>query len=343
MTKLGFWGGLFVLCVGCGDSGEPVGPADPTRQDEDPSSASDDADDGDADGADATDGSDDGLPADGADPGDEGDGSADGAAEGDGADGTEGDDGADQPAPTLPAPTLDCPELTDGYVMFGERRVRIYMDEEAAAAHDGPVVFYWYGTYGQPEHSTWALGSGISTITALGGIVAAPVHINSGSYPWLDASTTQQDFTLADDIIACAEQKIGIDERHIHSLGMSAGGLFSTKLSYARGYFASVAAYSGGDAGTFSDPDNKFAALVFYGGPSDNVFGKDFEAAAKAWTSTLRGAGHRALVCNHGMGHTIPPVGPAAVTQFFLDHAYGVKWAYEAGLPDAIPDYCTSE
>jgi hypothetical protein len=344
MTKLRFLTGTFGLFLGtaCGDGGPLGGTGQPCADSrcEEPATADDgDAEPGpDGDGA----GDDDGDDPDGASgPGDGGDG--DGTPADDGGDGAgDGDGDGESGAPVLPAPSIDCPELSNGTVMFGERSVRIYMDEAAAAEKDGPLVFYWYGTYGNPGQAEFALGDGVKEIMALGGIVAAPAHANATQFPWLDGAL-EDDFQLADDVIACAEQKVGIDERRLHSLGMSAGGLFTTDLSYARGYFASVAAYSGGGEGTFVDPVNQFAALVFYGGPTDNVFNHDFQASTLAWTEQLRASGHRAELCNHGFGHFFPPRGGAAVTAFFLAHPYGVKWAYEAGLPEAIPDYCEIE
>jgi predicted esterase len=220
---------------------------------------------------------------------------------------------------------------------FGARDVRIYMDVTAAGSKDGPVVFYWYGTGGQPTQAQQAVD--IKMITAAGGIVAAPVHINGGTFPWIGGGTA--DYELADEVVGCAEKEIGIDERHIHSHGFSAGGLFSAQFSFARSnYIASVAMYSGGGTGRAADPNNKFAALVFYGGPSDVVV-QSFETSSKAYAMQLKGAGQYVLLCNHGKGHMMPqPAGPAASTAFFMAHAYGSMSPWGTMPPSSVPSYC---
>jgi poly(3-hydroxybutyrate) depolymerase len=233
-------------------------------------------------------------------------------------------------------------------VMFGSRNVRIWMDEAAAVAKDGPVVFYWYGTGGQPDQAK--NGIDIATITAAGGLVVAPVHANLGVFPWIDGGTA--DYELADEVVGCAEREIGIDERHIHSHGFSAGGLFSAQFSFARSsYLASVAMYSGGGAGRAADSSNKFAALVFYGGPQDTFGGiQNFETSSKQYADQLKGAGQYVVLCNHGGMHSMPcgaggfgtcdPAAGIASTAFFLAHGYGSMSPWGSTLPAAVPAYC---
>jgi poly(3-hydroxybutyrate) depolymerase len=237
-----------------------------------------------------------------------------------------------------------CPDFTEGEVTFtvgsAQRTVRLWVNPTAAAGADGPLVFYWYATYGAPTQATTALGNaGITRIKAAGGVVAAPVHANSGTFPWLSGGTT--DLELMDKVAACAKEKVGIDACHIHALGMSAGGLFTTRVSYERSsYVASVATYSGGGTGTPQDASNKFAAMIFHGGDSDNVFGVDFQAQSIAYRDNL--AGHFTILCNHGMGHTIPTAAAPSVVQFFFDHPYKVTPSpYANGLPSGFPSYCT--
>jgi hypothetical protein len=178
-----------------------------------------------------------------------------------------------------------------------QRSVRIWINPTAAASMDGPIVLFWYPTGGNPNSATSALGSaGITRIINAGGIVAAPTHINCG-----------------------------FDSRRIHSLGFSAGALYTTSLSYQRSrYFASVATYSGGGTGTFQENNNKFAAMIFHGGPGDMVV-INFQQQSEAWFNSLRNANHFAIICNHNGGHTIPSGGPAGVVQFFFDHPYGTN------------------
>lgn len=249
------------------------------------------------------------------------------------------------PAPTLPAASGTCPEFTNGLVAFtvGAKtyNVQISIDTAAAASKDGPVVFYWHGTGSSPdEASRYGLGPvGVSSITAAGGIVAATKYEGGNQFPWIQDAADF--YPLVDQVVACAEQKIGIDASHIHSAGMSAGGLFTSALSFARSnLLASVVVYSGGGMGQLADPNNKFSAMVFHGGPSDNVFGQDFEGSSDQYTSQLRGAGHFVLLCNHGGGHIIPPEGPTSAVPFFLANAYGITSPYATMAPSTVPSYC---
>jgi hypothetical protein len=125
---------------------------------------------------------------------------------------------------------------------------------------------------------------------------------------------------------------------------MSAGGLQTTQMSYRRsGYLASVSTYSGGLISAvpeMPDPDNLFAAMIFHGGPTDEVI-VNFQTLSEAYRDDLRARGHFAFICDHGLGHTIPTDGRASSWQFLQDHPFGtVTSPYEAGLPQGFPAYC---
>ena len=170
-----------------------------------------------------------------------------------------------------------------------QRSVRIWINSTAAASMDGPIVLFWYPTGGSPNSATSALGTaGINRIINAGGIVAAPTHINCGTFPWICGGDV--DIRLTDEILACAKASSGpgFDSRRIHSLGFSAGALYTTTLSYRRSsYFASVATYSGGGTGTFQENNNKFAAMILHGGPSDSVAGANFQTLSQNWLTWL--------------------------------------------------------
>jgi poly(3-hydroxybutyrate) depolymerase len=250
-------------------------------------------------------------------------------------------------APALPTVTGTCPAFVEGMAAFSPggtaREAQIYIDPTASKAMHGPLVIYWYGTGGQPSQAQQALGTaGIQRIKDAGGVVVAPKHVNAGVFPWIQGDPTQVDFPFADEIVACAAEKVGIDPRRVHSLGFSAGALFTAQLSYARSsYFASVATYSGGGAGTFSDPNNKFPAMIVFGGTNDMLV-LNFHDASVAYQKALTDAGHFNFLCDHGGGHQIPATATASVVQFFFDHPYGTDpEPYVSGLPSSFPAYCT--
>ena len=261
--------------------------------------------------------------------------------------------GGDAPEPTmLPTPTGTCPELVSGDVMFAPagiepRAVRLWISD-AAAAMDGPIVFYWHGTGSQPLEAQYGLGADyIDQVVAQGGIIAAPHHDPAaGDFPWfLVLGTQEDDIILADEVLACAIEQVGVDVRRIHTAGMSAGGLQTSQFSYRRsGYVASAVPYSGGFVGPTpvdQDPSNPLAAMIFHGGESDVVV-VSFQEASERYLQALEDAGRFGFICNHGMGHTIPQgAAQASVWNFFQAHPFGTQPSpYAAGLPADFPDYC---
>jgi poly(3-hydroxybutyrate) depolymerase len=220
----------------------------------------------------------------------------------------------------------------------GTRKVALTMGSTSKSG--GPLIVYWYATGSSPTEVSRGLP--MSTVSAAGGVVAAPYDPNtSDSFPWI--SHTSDHEALFDEILACAAQKTSISTARVHAAGFSAGGLMTTALSYDRSkYLASVATYSGGNPGTFQEMNNKFAAMIMTGGTSDNVFGQDFYTGSKNWQTTLKNAGHFAMFCDHGGGHMIPSKLVPGVFQFFLDHPYGTNPSPYAGgkIPTTINPPC---
>jgi hypothetical protein len=264
-------------------------------------------------------------------------------------------DASNAAGPTIPKPTGTCPTIAAGDVTFAPagispRVVTLSMATTAPAA-PGPLVLYWYATGSSVIEVPYALGTTLGTIESAGGIVAAPhADPTAGQFEWfaVNGSTKQDDFLLADEVVACLAQAGKIDVKHIHSMGMSAGALQTTYMSYVRSaYVASVTTYSGGvpagvPAPTSEDPANLFSALIFEGGANDNAYGFNFEAASINYRSLLQSAGHFAAICNHGMGHMIPTAAAPSVWQFFTTNGFGVYPSpYVNGLPSTFPSYCT--
>ena len=254
----------------------------------------------------------------------------------------------------LPTPTGACPAFTDGTNTFSPaglapRNVEIWVGDDPTA-QDGPLIFYWHGTGSDPAlEPPYGLEQVIAQVTDAGGIVAAP-HSDpqSGQFPWFltTGGTRDDDLRVADEVLACAIENVGIDTSRIHSIGMSAGGLQTTQMSYWRsGYLASVVTYSGGllgNAPEMPDPNNKFAAMILHGGPSDVVI-VAFQDLSEAYRADLQARGHFAFICDHGQGHSIPKTDntQGAIGEFFAAHPYGtVPSPYEAGLPGTFPSWC---
>ena len=250
---------------------------------------------------------------------------------------------------TLPTAKEPCPTLVDGDVTFLGKPVRIWIDAGAAAAADGPLLFYWHGTFSNPNlEAPGGLGPGLDAAVAAGGVVAGFYTSEcAGCRTTGNAVWYYEDLDLADEVLACAIEQVGIDTRHIHAAGMSAGGLQTTAMAYARaGYMASVTSYSGGITPflvdpTLQDPASKVAAMIVHGGTGDNLF-LMFQDTSNAFHDDLTQKGLFSFLCNHGGGHTIPSGIGASTWQFFQDHPYGTAPSpYAGGLPAGFPDYCT--
>jgi predicted esterase len=264
-----------------------------------------------------------------------------------------GADAAPAATPVIPAPTGTCPTITNGDVMFAPagippRMVNIAMNP---AKTGGPLILYWYATGSNPNEAGYALGATEQQILGAGGIVATPyADPTAGQFEWfiVNMSPKLDDFILADEIVGCLAQANLIDTTHIHSMGMSAGALQTTAASFLRSnWIASVATYSGGVPSGYSapasqDPANKFAALIFDGGMTDDVFNVDFRAASEAYKAMLDADGHYTAISDHNMGHSIPVHAAPSVAKFFADNGFG-QWPspYQAsGLPHGFPSYC---
>jgi len=254
-------------------------------------------------------------------------------------------------APVMPAATGTCPTLAPGDVTFAPagvpaRKVKLAFDPTKAT---GELVIYWHATGSAPAEAAYALGATQQDIIARGGVVAAPYSDDAaGTFEWfiVNQSPKLDDFLVADEIVGCFAAAHRIEPRHIHSMGMSAGALQTTAFSFYRSsYVASVATFSGGMPAGFSppnqNPENKFAALIFDGGASDNVFGVDFKAASEAYAANLTASGHFARICDHGKGHEIPLDAAPSVAAFFTANSFGA-WPspFASGLPASFPSYC---
>ncbi len=265
--------------------------------------------------------------------------------------GTGGSAGPTEPnAKFIPKPTGTCPEFVQGKTQVSpngkSRDIQLYVSD-AAKTLDGPLVFFWHGAGGSPTEASFALGKAMEAIKALGGVVAAPYHDPaSGQLPWfLDlGGNKDDDLLVADEILACAIEKVGIDKRRIHSVGFSAGAMHTEQFaSWRSGYMASIVAYSGARLGQpeNQDPTNKYPAMLFYGGKSDQVV-INFATATKTYYEDITAEGHFAFSCNHNKGHTVPSDGRNAAWQFLQDHPFGASpEPYEKALPADFPSYCT--
>lgn len=250
--------------------------------------------------------------------------------------------------------SLICDFAPDG--VEPSRPVRIWMSD-AARQDIAPLVFFWHGlalSAGSAVEASWGLGEAVvQEMVDAGAIVAAPEAdaeraMNAGftMLPWFQAlgSGENDDLLVMDEVVACADRKVGIDYSRIHSSGMSAGGLQTGQVAARRsGYLASVAVFSGGQIGSPSpqDPNNDYPAALFHGGSADMV-GLNFQTQQGMYHDGLVEDGHFAILCNHEGAHSVPPEAAQAAWQFLQDHPYGVDPSpYADMLPEPMASFCT--
>ncbi len=260
------------------------------------------------------------------------------------------------PAPTnLPSARQACPDFVNGDMTFLGRRVRIFMN--AGSSGGGPVVFYWHGTGSNPGfEGPGGLGPAVQNITNAGGIIAGFYSQPSLACPGCPAGSIEslgtgngvwykKDFETADEVLACAIQKLRVDTRRLWTAGMSAGGLQASAMIYERSnYLAAGVSYSGGKVFpmTIQDPNNKLPFVLTHGGTRDTVI-VNFKTTSETMANELGPQGHFIVMCDHGRGHTIPTEFSSGgwTWNFLSSHPYKVEPdPYEGGLPGGFPGFC---
>jgi poly(3-hydroxybutyrate) depolymerase len=178
-------------------------------------------------------------------------------------------------------------------------------------------------------------------------------------WPFIETAGQEPELQFFDDMLACVTQQYRVDPRQIHGVGVSAGALWLTLLSTTThvNHLASVASLSGGLGQQphvlsmhFAAQDNKFPALVLWGGPTDRLI-IDFQQASTLYRDALRCDHHFVVQCVHDAGHAVPPLPVpdggtrfSLIWQFMLDHPYGLgpdQSPYlDGGLPSSLPAWC---
>ncbi len=176
---------------------------------------------------------------------------------------------------------------------------------------------------------------------------------------------TNVEVRLFDEVLACLDQRWGVDPNHVHTTGFSIGGGVADLLGVARGaQIASIATWSGAYLSNQPNVDtlgmlagqvnwtapthsNPYTQLFIHGGETDDynmsVTVLEFDVFANNDVAYLGAMGHDTILCNHGNGHSCPSsVSPGLVVQFFADHPLGSPDSpYESGLPQDYPADCT--
>lgn len=274
--------------------------------------------------------------------------------------------GMEPPAgsPVPPAPPAysggACPAFVPGYntgFMAGglSREFALIVPADVDDTGTYPLMFAWYHISGNAMDFVNEVGAQ-ALADAARGIIVIPQDSGMFETKWpdtpLDIGQSGVDLSMFDDLYACISQQYAINTQCVSTIGVSAGGLWTSYLGSVRGqYFASDVTISGGHPSEFVGPwwpwnsPRPFAGLVMWGGPSD-MLGIDFNAASLNLVNDYTGSGHFTLRCEHTGGHGLPPPGDGdplgTALHFVRNHPFWLNGdsPLTMGLPAFYPSYC---
>lgn len=220
-----------------------------------------------------------------------------------------------------------------------------------------PLVFAWYHIAGNAMDFVNEVGAQALADEARA-IIVIPQDSGMFEAKWpdtpLDIGQSGVDLSMFDDLYACISQQYAINTNCVSSIGVSAGGIWTSYLGTVRGqHLASNLTISGGHPSEIVGPwwpwnsPRPYASIVMWGGPSD-VLGIDFNAASLNLVGNLAGSGHFVLRCEHTGGHGVPPPGDGNPLQtalhFVRNHPFWLagESPLDMGLPAFYPSFCVA-
>lgn len=278
---------------------------------------------------------------------------------------TEPPPGAKMPPPPPAYSGGVCPVIEPGYAtgflsQGKSREFAFVVPSDYDPSRSYPLVFAWYHLTGNAMDFVGTLGAqALADKTQM--MLVVPQDTGDFQFVWpdtpLDNGQAEVDLGLFDDLLACLSEQYAVNPSCVASAGVSAGGLWTAFLGQRRGqYLASNLAFSGGYPTEFGaawwawmTSPHRFASLVLWGGPSDEL-GINFHEASLRYIDALKGDGHVLVQCEHSGGHGVPPPEPgqteppfAVIFEFILDHPYwldGTSPLQTEGIPPHWPSYC---
>ncbi len=238
-----------------------------------------------------------------------------------------------------------CPTMAGDELTFEsagvERTVKMLWPADPNGA---PLWFNWHWLGGSASQAIQY--QDLQDIADLGYIVVVPESRDDELFEWgfpkgVDDSI---DLTLFDDLLGCMIEQHNIDRKRVYSTGMSAGGLWTTNLAMNRSeYLAAAAPLSGGTEPfqAYDEPVRDIPVMLTWGGEDDLFQGLSFQDATFALQASLENDGHWVLMCEHDLGHTLPPVNLDHVIDFFAAHEYGEELPWQDELPSDLWSGCS--
>jgi len=286
--------------------------------------------------------------------------------------------------PTQPAlPAAGCPVLMPGSntITSGGKTRSFLLVEPAnfAATETLPVLFLWHWIGGDANDflvrgQVQQAADEQRFLAIIPVSEGATVFATSLNTKWpFDITQSQarmdEEFLFFDDMLACAEQQLHINQSCVSTIGVSAGALFTDQLIQARAnMLASFVSLSGGVNDTIIKPwvgtgTHKAPGVVLWGGDGPpNMdgnkdilgcfgIGMDFSVASRDMETGLVADGHFIVECRHNCGHVEPPLDTppgeskfASMWEFAMNHPFylgtGQSPYTQTGLPPSMPAWC---
>ena len=287
--------------------------------------------------------------------------------------------------PTRPAlPAAGCPALVPGsntITSGGKTRSFLLVEPASFAPTEKlPVLFLWHWIGGDANDF---LVRGQIQDAAEQQRFLAIIPVSEGATVFGTSLNTKwpfditqlptrmdEEFLFFDDMLACAEQQLHINESCVSTIGVSAGALFTDQLIQARAnMLASFVSLSGGVNDVIIKPwtgtgTHKPPGVVLWGGDGPpNMdgnkdilgclgIGMDFSVASRDMETGLVADGHFIVECRHNCGHVEPPLDPpageskfASMWEFAMNHPFwlapGQSPFTQTGLPLSMPPWCS--
>lgn len=259
--------------------------------------------------------------------------------------------------------------MNQNFVVKGRKRAFILnLPDNVQSEEIWPVIFNWHGVGDTASNMSGLLSGSVNNQT-MPFILVTPenddefVMQTMKGIDWdiLNIKDGSAEVELFDGVLACIEERWGVDENHIHTTGFSAGAINSNALGVIRGeVLASIFTNSGA---YFSNPDNiaamdsmtanflqwpavshgnRYVQVLMHGSQAEDIYGAgptdiNFYEMAINDADYLNELGHDVIICNHGMGHTISDI--SHMIKFFKDHPKGTVDSPHSGL-DGYPNFC---
>ncbi len=151
------------------------------------------------------------------------------------------------------------------------------------------------------------------------------------------------DVALFDDLLTCAEAKLGAHSDRLYVAGDSGGGMFTTFLtSQFSQRVAAAAINSGGLLFPFPEEAAPPIPLIYgWGGECDTARGQSFNTFAQTLLPAFHANGNFLVACNHNSGHEWKPLFSPWMLEFLFAHTKDQAMSpWTGGVPDTMPEYC---